>query len=134
MVLPFTKAPEEARIALDAMRSVEVSVNELHGHGYEPNRAEVLAEADRRMSKRGWDRLVCVLDRDSAVAVYVSPEDVTSSDVRVSVLVMDGKQMVAATGRGRLEPLYALAMRKAPMEFLARKGNMGPFVAEMHRK
>lgn len=132
MVLPFTKAPEEARMALDAMRSVEISVNELRSH--EPDRARVLEEADRRMSKRGWDRLVCVLDRKTAVAVYVSPENAKSSDVRISVLVMDGKHMVAATGRGRLAPLYELAMQKSPMEFLARKGNMGPFMAEMHRK
>jgi hypothetical protein len=131
MILPLTDAPPEARMALDALRSVEVSVHELRSS--EPDRASILAEADRRMAKRGWDRLVGVINDEAAVAVYVQPDDTIGSDLHISVLVLHDKHMVAATGRGRLQPLYDLAMMKGGEDFLAKKRGRGPFVAEIRR-
>lgn len=118
MVLPFTPAPAEARQALSALRSAEVSVHELRGS--EVDRARVLRDADASMKKRGWDRTVAVLDGETAVAVYVFPEGGSGGNFKISVLVLDGRQMVAVTGRGNLEPLMDLAMEKAGNEFLAK--------------
>src|SRR5207244_8951017 len=96
IVLPFVKMDNDARLAMTAVRDVEVSVHELTGS--EPNRARILSEADKRMSQRGWDRVVGVLNKDVAVAVYAQGK--ADSDLKISVLVLNEKHMVAVTGRG----------------------------------
>lgn len=114
MALPFVHIDEDAKTAFSALRSVEVSVHELTSS--EPNRGRVIAEVDARMSKRGWERVVAVLNRDCAVAVYTqgNPGD----DLEISALVMNERHMVAVTGRGNLEPIFQLAMKKANEEGL----------------
>jgi hypothetical protein len=97
---------------------VEVSVHELTSS--RPDRARILTDADARMSKRGWDRVVMVLEGQTAVAVYTQAEQ--SGDLKISALVLEGRQMVAVTGRGNLEPIFELAMKKAEGQgFLERK-------------
>jgi len=127
-VLPFTHAPAEAEQALSAIRSAEVSIHELRES--HPDRARILREADESMRKRGWDRVVGVLERDTAVAIYVIPEGGRGADVKVSVLVLEGKQMVAVTGRARLQPVMELAMSKAEEGFLAKHRRHEPMIAE----
>src|SRR6185295_2478075 len=100
--LPFVKMDQDAKLAMTAVRDVEVSVHELTSS--EPNRARILAEADKRMSKRGWDRVVGVLNDDVAVAVYAQGN--ADTDLKVSVLVLNENHMIAVTGRGNLQPLY----------------------------
>ena len=129
-VLPFTPAPPEAQQALSAVRSVEVSLHELR-ESY-PDRARIMREADEKMRKRGWDRVVGVLDRDTAVAVYAQPESGSGGNVKVSVLVLEGKQMVAVSGRAKLEPVFELAMEKANQTILAKHRRHEPMVAEAH--
>jgi len=131
-VLPFTGAPPEAREALSAVRSVEVSLHELREA--EPDRARIMREADEMMHKRGWDRVVGVLDHKTAVAVYALPESGRGGNVKVSVLVLEGKQMVAVSGRAKLEPVFELAMSKANEEFLAKHRRHEPLVAEAHNE
>ena len=131
-VLPFTPAPPEAQQALSAVRSVEVSLHELRES--EPDRARIMREADEKMSKRGWDRVVGVLDEKTALAVYALPESGHGGNVKVSVLVLDGKQMVAVSGRAKLEPLFDLAMSKANEQFLAKHRRHEPWVAKAHNE
>jgi len=114
LAMPFIEMPVEAKLAISAIRGVEFSVHELESS--KPDAARILKEADERMTKRGWDRVVMVRDGREAVAVYVQPG--TDSELKVSVLVLEGKQMVAVTGHGRLEPLFELAMKKADDEGL----------------
>jgi hypothetical protein len=109
MVLPFVKIDEEAKMAFSAVRGVEVSVHELTSS--EPDRARVMNEADLRMTKRGWERAVLVLNPDAAVSVYTQGE--AGSDLKISALVMAERHMVAVTGRGNLKPIFDLAMQKA---------------------
>ena len=118
MILPFTPAPPEAQQALSAIRSVEVSVHELRGS--KPDHARILRDADEDMRKRGWDRVVAVLENDSAVAIYVTPDSGPGGKVKASVLVVDGNQMIAVTGRANLEPIMDLAMNKAEEGFLSK--------------
>ena len=131
-VLPFTPAPPEARQALSAVRSVEVSLHELRDA--EPDRARIMRDADKKMRKRGWDRVVGVLDEKTAVAVYALSESGRGGNVKVSVLVLDGKQMVAVSGRADLEPIFELALNKANQEFLAKHRRHEPIVAEAHNE
>jgi hypothetical protein len=131
-VLPFTPAPPEAQQALSAVRSVEVSLHELRKS--EPDRARIMREADEKMRKRGWDRVVGVLDRETAVAVYAQPQSGSGGNVKVSVLVLDGKQMVAVTGRAKLQPIFDLAMSKANEGILAKYRRHGPMIAEAHNE
>jgi hypothetical protein len=129
-VIPFTPAPPEARQAFSALRSVEVSVNELRES--QPDRARMLREADENMRKRGWDRVVGVLDHHTAVAIYAHPETGWGGNVKVSVLVVDGKQMVAVSGSAKLQPVLDLAISKAEEGFLAKHRRHEPMIAEAH--
>jgi hypothetical protein len=131
-VLPFTPAPPEAQQVLSAVRSVEVSLHELRES--QPDRARIMREADEKMRKRGWDRVVGVLDHYTVVAVYAQPQSGSGGNVKVSVLVIDGKQMVAVTGRAKLEPIFDLAMSKANDGILAKYRRHGPMIAEAHNK
>lgn len=109
MALPLMDVPWEAKQAVSALRSAEVSIHQLAGS--QPDRARMVAEADKRMTKRGWDRLVGVLNEDAMVTVYVKP--LSGTELRLSVLVLNEDQMIAVTGRADLEPVFDLAMRKA---------------------
>jgi hypothetical protein len=131
-VLPFTPAPPEAQQAFSAIRSVEVSLHELRASA--PDRARIIREADEKMRKRGWDRVVGVVDRETAVAVYAQPESGRGGNIKVSVLVLDGKQMVAVTGRAKLEPIMELAMSKANEGFLAKHRRNTQIIAKAHNE
>jgi hypothetical protein len=131
-VLPFTPAPAEARQVFDAVRSVEISIHELRES--HPDRARILREADNDMRGRGWDRVVGVLEQDTAVAIYARPESGRGGNVKVSVLVLDGKQMVAVTGHAKLQPVLDLALEKARDGILAKHGHFGPLIAEAHNE
>ena len=107
--LPFVHIDEDAKTAFSSLHSVEFSVHELASS--EPNRARVIAEADARMSKRGWDRIVAVLNKDTAVSVYT--QGAPGDDLKISALVLNDRHMVAVTGCGDPRPLLELAMKKA---------------------
>jgi hypothetical protein len=111
LALPLIKQIDpDIKQAATAIRGLEVSVQELVGS--EPNRARIFTDADARMSKRGWDRVVGVLEHDTAVAVYVKPNP-SNGDFKISALVLNEKFMVAATGSGNLNPIMEVALRKA---------------------
>jgi hypothetical protein len=114
MALPFVHIDEDAKTAFSSLRGVEFSVHELTSS--EPDRARVIAEADARMTKRGWERAVAVLNKGAAVCVYTQGEP--GDDLKISALVLNDRHMVAVTGRGNLEPIFQLAMKKAAEEGL----------------
>jgi hypothetical protein len=129
IVLPFTPAPPEAQQAFTALRSIEVSVHELRGS--KPDHARILRDADEDMRKRGWDRIVAVLEHDTVVAVYVTPDSGPGGKVKASVLVVDGRQMFAVTGRANLQPIMDLAMTKAEEGFLKKHRRQDMAVAKV---
>jgi hypothetical protein len=116
IVLPFTPAPPEAQQAFSAIRSVEVSVHELRSS--KPDHARILRDADEDMRKRGWDRVLAVLEKDNVFALYITPDSGPGGKVKASVLFVEGRQMFAATGRANLQPIMDLAMNKAEEGFL----------------
>lgn len=111
IVLPFTPAPPEAQQAFSAIRSVEVSFHELRGS--KPDLARILRDADEDMRKRGWDRVLGVVEKANVFAIYVTPDSGPAGKVKASILVIDGRQMIAATGRANLQPIMDLAVSKA---------------------
>jgi hypothetical protein len=108
LAMPHLDVPEDARLAFSALRGVDVSVHELDSAA--PDRAKVLADSDARMSKRGWDRIVCVFDNGAAVAIYAQGKP--GSELKISALVLHERNMVVVSGRARLEPILELAMQK----------------------
>lgn len=95
----------EARTALSALRGADVSVATL---ATSPSPAEcraLLETAGDVMERRGWQRLVGVLDGRSTVGVYVPQNLKSPRDVRVAVLAVDGTDLVTVTARADLQPL-----------------------------
>jgi hypothetical protein len=131
LIAPFTHAPKEALQALEALRSAEISVHELRHDT--PDRARALKDADESMRNLGWDRVATVLDHHTAVAVYVIPESGSGGNIKAAVLVLDGKQMVAVSGRAKLEPIFDLALQKAEDEILPKRPQPRPIVAAFRR-
>lgn len=109
--------PPEARQALRVVRGAEVGVYELSRHESPRPNGNVLATADAAMKRRGWERVVGVVDRHDLVAVYV-PTDLTSpQQARACVMVWSGRQMVVVSARGDLQPLLDLASHQLRAHF-----------------
>lgn len=110
--LQFVEIPPEARAALQSIKSAEVGVYQLHRNGTERHFGEILDAADAAMSERGWERMVAVASWHNCVAVYVAKNLKSSGNVRVHLVVMDGRQMVVASGKANLAPLAEFAQRQ----------------------
>jgi hypothetical protein len=111
--LSFLDLDSEARSALETVRDAHVGVYQGGGARHSASSSAVLTAADEAMSKRGWDRLVTVMDGDELVVVFV-PEDLHSPrHVKVCVLVLDGAELVVVAARSNLEPLLELAFDRS---------------------
>lgn len=107
---PHLNIPPEARTILSSVHGAEVGVYKLQSSPKDLNRAAMLAAADRVMAKRDWDRLVTVLDRGQLVIVYVPENTKSKRNIKVCVVVVDAHQMVIASARSDVEPLFQMAM------------------------
>jgi len=103
--LSFVNLNKEARAAVQTVRGVEVSILRLAGGEKSPDCATMLGAADSAMNRRGWDRVVGVLDGEDMVAVYVSSKTTSCRRLECCVVVFDGEQMVVASARANLQPL-----------------------------
>ena len=114
--LRFVDLDPEARVAVRAVKGAQVGVYEFTEKPNSAERARALTAADEVMSQRGWERAVCVLDRNETVAVYLPAEISSVNRLRVCVLVIDEREMVIAAARGNPEPLIELALKEAGWE------------------
>jgi len=108
--LDFVQLDPMARQALQAVRGAEVGIYQLDFTPSLTNRAAMLSCADDAMSRRGWDRLVGVMNRSELVAAYVPKEIRSPNDVKICLVVLNGRDMVVASARSNLEPLVELAL------------------------
>ena len=108
--LDFVQLDPLARQALQAVRGAEVGIYQLDFTPSLTNRAAMLSCADDAMSRRGWDRLVGVMNRSELVAAYVPKEIRSPNDVKICLVVLNGRDMVVASARSNLEPLVELAL------------------------
>ncbi len=106
----YVDLPDEARTALGSLRQAECAVYEVHQR--RDSLASVLQEADHAMEDRGCERLAAVIQEHQLVAIYIPREMNSAKDVKVSVLVLNGKQLVCATARANASDLFQLAMNK----------------------
>jgi hypothetical protein len=109
--LGFAPLEPEARMALRAVRAAEVSYSQRRHPGGKLDQATMLADADKAMTARGWERIVGVRDGDDLVAVYVPKNLRSPRDVRFCAAVVGAEELVVAAGRSNLEPLMEIAAR-----------------------
>ena len=110
--LRFADVPPEARTALASIRGVEVGIYETHGARSREDRARLLPLAESAMNRRGWDRVVGVLDGEAVVAVFMPRQGSSPHDLRLAVMVFNPEQTVVATVRGDAFPLANLGFAK----------------------
>ncbi len=107
--LSFAPLEPEAQLALSSIRAAEVGIYELGSQTPYLNSGELLRAADLGMAKRGWDRTVAVCQKGELVAVYMPIENQDSEKLRACVAVFQGRQLILASARGDLKPLFDLA-------------------------
>jgi hypothetical protein len=108
--LNFVELEPEVRPALGAVRGASVGV-----YRVEPglDRATLADAVDEAMTRRGWERVVGVLEGNETVLVYGPAKMPSTRDLRLSVLVLDGEQLVLASVRGNPEPIAKLLLNEA---------------------
>ena len=103
--------PDEARILLGSVKGAEVSVYNFKKRA--GDLSKVMADADRALEKRGFERLVGVIERDQLVAVYIPKKMRSARDVRFSVLVLNNRDLVCVSARGDVRTIMDFAMARA---------------------
>ena len=115
VVSAFNEVPEEARLALGAVRKASVGVYKLRGRINSGERARMFSAADEVMRDRGWTAAVRVSDRDSLVLVYLPAGERSGSIERVCVAVCSEENLVIVSGSVRMDRLVDLAVRQRLM-------------------
>jgi hypothetical protein len=108
--LAHVEMPEEPRVLLESLRGAEAGVYQIRGT---TDLAGMLEASDRSMARRGWTRMVGVLERDQLVAIYLPREASSGNSLKVTVVVVQQDQMVIAAARSNLEPLMQFAQARA---------------------
>jgi len=97
---------------LDTLHRVEVGVYRLPERQTPGEAAQILADTDRTMAKRGWDRIVGVLHEDKTVAIYAPHKGLSRSSIECAVMVLHDRDLIIAAGSGNPLPLIELASGK----------------------
>jgi hypothetical protein len=108
--LAHVEMPEEPRVLLESLRGAEAGVYQIRGT---TDLAGMLEASDRSMTRRGWTRMVGVLERDQLVAIYLPRDASSGNSLKVTVVVVQQDQMVIAAARSNLEPLMQFAQARA---------------------
>ncbi len=74
--------------------------------------AEILADTDTTMNKRGWERVVGVVHDQQTVAIYVPHKGLSKSNLECALLVLHDRDLIIAAGSGNPMPLIELASKK----------------------
>jgi len=111
--LAFVDLEPDARTALQIVRGAEVGVYKLRCEQGRLNYAAILSAADKTMAGRGWDRVVGVMNRPALVAVYVPAQLRSARNMKVCLVVVNGRELVVASARSNLEPLLEMAWNHA---------------------
>lgn len=121
--LSFVRADhmDEARSALAAVRHASVGVYECDNRNGEYSREQLFSRTDRKMSERGWTRLVGVSERNEAVLVYASGPAASADRMDLCVAVVDGGTLVVVSTNVDAESLAELVEKYAPKGELKRK-------------
>lgn len=102
--------PGEARRGAASVRSARVSVDRVEGRLNRGRLPQMMAEADRVMTGRGWERLVCVRESGTLVLVYIDASSKGGSTVPTRLAVLESEQLVVVSAKLRLQPLIDLGL------------------------
>jgi hypothetical protein len=102
------KTPQELQAGIETMRSVEVGVykgTELSkGRGY----GLAVAAMDRKMRKRGWERVVGVFKDSDLVTIYIPRDGLSEERIQCCFLVVHDHELVVGSARCSLAPILRL--------------------------
>jgi len=113
LVTAVADVEADARLALRSVRRADVSVKELERELNRAQRLTLLESVDRSLERKGWERIVGVLEEDETVGVYLSTKSTTADDLRLAILVLSGRELVSVAVRCDVEPLIELVGRHA---------------------
>jgi len=111
-VLLFSHLEPEARTGLQAFRGGDVGVYEWHSQKRAPDTRAMLVASDEVMTRRGWDRVVGVLNHDELVAAYVPRQATALSNMKVCLVVLNDRELVVASVRSNLEPVLEMVQKQ----------------------
>jgi hypothetical protein len=103
--------PDEARRALRVVRSASVGVFEQKREAA-VRRGDFWRAADETMARRGWTRVVGVVDRREVVLIYVPDGSGRAKPSRVCLAVCNGRQLVVVAAAIRADALSDLVGRE----------------------
>ena len=104
--------PADARQALAAVRSACVGVYERTEDPGLRSGPAPWAEIDARMARRGWTRVVEVIDAREQVLIYLPADRTQARPSRICLAVHDGRQLVVVAGTFRPDALAGLIGRE----------------------
>lgn len=112
----FGPLDADAKLALGAIRGADVSIQELREKLAPGERLNVLTATDEAMARKGWERVVGVVEGDAhmgdeIIGIY-APRTLKSDDeLSLAIFVLEDRQLITVAARCRLEPLIELASR-----------------------
>ncbi len=105
----FFNLPPEPKAALEALHGAEVGVYKLQESPAALDYSAMFTAADKSMRKRGWERIVGVVQGRQFIAAYMPRDLHTLKRMGCCVVVLHERDLVVASARGNLEPLFELA-------------------------
>jgi hypothetical protein len=118
-VLRFVKHKDiaDARLALNAVRSASVGVYERRDAESDTDMQRMLVRTDKMMERRGWSRMVGVVDGRQTVLIYASEPETFGDKIDLCLAVIDGKELVVVSTRVDAGALTELVERHVPGGF-----------------
>lgn len=108
----FVPLPPEPRAAFDALRGAEVGVYRLQQRPEPVDATAILRAADQAMRERSWSRVVGVVNDNTIVGVYVPDRGRSPGRAACCLMVLQHRNLVVASVRGNLGPLWELAAQR----------------------
>lgn len=112
--LRFVDLPEEARLGVSAFEAAEVSIHKGFRSPDPSDLGEILERADFALARRGWNRVVGVVQEKCMVAIYVPNKLRKGGPISVSVLVLNDRDLVVGSIKGNPRPIVELIQKKLP--------------------
>jgi hypothetical protein len=112
----FGPLDADAKLALGAIRGADVSIQELREKLAPAERLNVLEATDEAMGRKGWERVVGVVESDAhmgdeIVGIYAPRTLKSDEELSLALFVLEDRQLITVAARCRLEPLIELASR-----------------------
>jgi len=112
----FVKSKDmaDAKLALSSVRQASVGVYKRESAGSDSwSRERLLVDADRAMNRRGWTRLVGVVDQKDTVLIYVPAKYDAEEPIDLCLSVVNERELVVVSATIAPEGLAELIQKHA---------------------